>query len=401
MATLEPPRDDDEARRIEIAKRFAAVTSTLTTKALAEIEQRHPWFIELDAEHRSWITLVARAGIDGFTDWFVTNEQVTPSSIFSVAPRSILRQVSLEHTVELVRTTIDVVEHSVQEMLPEQDQAILSVAIITYSREVAFAAAHVYARAAETRGAWDARLEALLVDAIMRNEGDDIVSSRASSLGIPAQKPTCVVIGATPHSSEVELDRARHHAAELGFDVLAAIQGERLIVILTGDALDAPNAATAAVTALLDHFADGPVVVGPTTAGLATASSSARDALAGFHAAAAWPEAPRPVNSTELLPERSLSGDGRARRRLVDSLYIPLVEAGGDLLETAVAFFENSGSVEGTGRALYVHPNTVRYRLKRIREVTGYSISDSRDSYALRIAISLGRLFDPTTRPSA
>ena len=34
------------------------------------MEARHHWFRGLDAEHRSWITLVAQAGIDGFVKWF-------------------------------------------------------------------------------------------------------------------------------------------------------------------------------------------------------------------------------------------------------------------------------------------------------------------------------------------
>ena len=122
------------------------------------------------------------------------------------------------------------------------------------------------------------------------------------------------------------------------------------------------------------------------------ASSSTREALAGFRAAAAWPEAPRPVTSHDLLPERALAGDGHARRELARSLYDPLAAAGGGLLETLVTFFDQGSSVEAAARALFVHANTVRYRLRRIHEVSGYSPTDPRDAYALRLALTLGRL---------
>ena len=56
--------------RTAIAKRLSAQTAAMTTAAVTEMETRHVWFRELDAEHRSWITLVARAGIDGFVTWF-------------------------------------------------------------------------------------------------------------------------------------------------------------------------------------------------------------------------------------------------------------------------------------------------------------------------------------------
>jgi len=48
--------------------------------------------------------------------------------------------------------------------------------------------------------------------------------------------------------------------------------------------------------------------------------------------------------------------------------------------------------VEATARDLFVHANTVRYRLKRIQDATGYSPTDARDAYVLRLAITLGRL---------
>jgi len=70
-----------------------------------------------------------------------------------------------------------------------------------------------------------------------------------------------------------------------------------------------------------------------------------------------------------------------------------LRSAGGGLLETLVTFLDQGLSVEAAARALFVHANTVRYRLRRIQEVTGYSPTDPRDAYALRLALTLGRLF--------
>ena len=64
--------------------------------------------------------------------------------------------------------------------------------------------------------------------------------------------------------------------------------------------------------------------------------------------------------------------------------------AGGGLLETLVTFLDQGLSVEAAARALFVHANTVRYRLRRIHEVTGYRPTDPRDAYALRLAVTLG-----------
>ena len=58
---------------------------------------------------------------------------------------------------------------------------------------------------------------------------------------------------------------------------------------------------------------------------------------------------------------------------LRQDVYGALVRAGGELLETLDAFFAAGGVLESAARALFVHPNTVRYRLRRIGEVTGFS----------------------------
>jgi PucR C-terminal helix-turn-helix domain/GGDEF-like domain len=382
--------------RVNIAKRLAAVTGAMTTVTVAEMESRHHWFRRLDAEHRSWITLVAQAGIDGFVKWFAAPDPRVPSTadIFGSAPRELARRISLYQTVELVRTTIDVVESQIDELMPKADRPFLHAAIIQYSREVAFSAAEVYARAAELRGAWDERLEALVVDAVLRGEADDTVLSRASTLGWHATASVVVVVGPAPDlEPALALESIRHTAAIAGTDMLGAVQGDRMVVVLGGAALASEEHARVVVGKFAHLFGPGAVVIGPPVEHLMDAAASTREALAGYRAAAGWPEAPRPVAADDLLPERALSGDGHARRALARNIYDPLFAAGGGLLETLVTFLDQGLSVEAAGRSLFVHANTVRYRLRRIHEVTGYSPTDPRDAYALRLAVTLGRLF--------
>jgi sugar diacid utilization regulator len=385
--------------RANIGKRLSEVTGAMTTATIAEMESRHRWFQRLDAEHRSWITLVAQAGIDGFVRWFANPGPAGPSTsdVFGSAPRELARKISLFQTVELVRTTIDVVEAQIEEMMPKADRPILQAAIVQYSREVAFTAAEIYARAAEMRGAWDARLEALVVDAVLRGETDETVLSRASTLGWRSTAAVVVAVGPAPEAEPTHaVETIRRTAGKAGIDMLGAVQGDRMVVLLGGTDMSSPELALKTVRTFVTTFGPGPVVVGPAVDHLMDAATSTRAALSGYRAAAAWPEAPRPVGSHDLLPERALSGDGHARRALARDLYDPLVAAGGGLLETLVTFLDQGSSVEAASRALFVHANTVRYRLRRIHEVCGYSPSDPRDAYALRLALTLGRLLQPT-----
>ncbi len=374
--------------RAAIAKRLSSVTSVMNTAAMAEISALHPWFGELDAEHRSWITLLAGAGIDGFVTWFSAGEQGPTGAIFDVAPRSLMRRISLHQAVALVRTTVDTVESQIEQVVPKADRAALRDAIIRYSREVAFAAAEVYARAAEVRGSWDDRLEALVVDAVVRGEADESLVSRASTLGWQSPDHILVAMGGAPHHAS--LTEVHKLAEALGVSVLGAIQGERLVLVI-GCALENESDAIGLVARFAGHFDSGPIVVGPVVTTLVDAPVSARSAASGLRSCAAWPAAPRPVSATDLLPERALAGDGHARRHLARDIYERIANAE-DLLQTLEQFFEHGGSIEGTARALFVHPNTVRYRLRRVQEITTYAAGDPRDGFVLRLALVLGRL---------
>ena len=55
-------------------------------------------------------------------------------------------------------------------------------------------------------------------------------------------------------------------------------------------------------------------------------------------------------------------------------------------------YLEEGSSLEATSKLLFVHPNTVRYRLRRVTEVTGLVPSDGRAGFTLWVAIVLGHI---------
>ena len=147
---------------------------------------------------------------------------------------------------------------------------------------------------------------------------------------------------------------------------------------------------------LLQAFSDGPVVIGPTAPMLTAAYHSASEAISGMNAVAGWSGAPRPVLARELLPERALMGDASAIVALHTDVMRPLADAGPTLIETLEAYLDCGGAIEACARKLFVHPNTVRYRLKRITDFTGRDPTQPRDAYVLRVAATVGQLNYPT-----
>ncbi len=387
-----PATPGDGSSRERAAEALRRSTGALSSAAMSRMLTDLAWFAELPAESRSWVGQIVQAGIQGFVDWFRLDDDDawpgdTAAAVFGAAPRSMTGVITLGQTVDLVRLGIEVVESHVDEVVDPQDAPAVHAAVLRYAREVAFATAEVYARAAEARGAWDARLEALVVDSVLRAEADEAVASRASALGWAHREGVAVVLGAAPQPRIEDLfDQVRRVARGAGLDALCAVQGDRLVVIL-GGVTDTDRAAHAVVR----FFGQGPVVAGPRSDDLASAHVSARAALSGLRAAPGWPDAPRPVATDDLLPERVLAGDGHARRHLVEAVFVPLSGAKDTLIDTLTAYFGHGRSLEGAARALFVHPNTVRYRLRQVADLTGLSATDPREGLTLQLALVLGR----------
>ena len=406
MAVEERPRGSGPRVNAETVRRMERATGALGTAAITAMDQRLPWYRNMSAENRSWLGLVAQAAIAAFLDWLRHPERNRPAvtHVFGTAPRELARAVSLQHVVEMVRVIIDAVEAQVDELAAPGDEAELREAVLTYAREIAFSAALVYARTAEARGAWDARLEALVVDSLVRGETEESLHSWASALNW-SSSPVTVVVGTIgeeepkagsaqgsdgllrPAGVEPLIEELRAQARRARLDLLAGVQGNRLILVVGGS--DDP---IAAAERFAGRFGPGPVIVGPLVRDLRTASVSAQAALAALRAAPAWPDAPRPTGADDLLPERALDGDPDARAALISEVYEPLLGGGNALLDTLTTYLEQGSSLEATARLLFVHPNTVRYRLRRVAELTDYVPSAGRDGFTLWVAIALGRL---------
>jgi len=368
-----------------------------STATLKRLDETLPWYRDMPPGRRSAVGLVAQAGITSFISWFEDPKGVPwiAADVFGAAPRELLRSVSLTQTLQLIKTTVEVIEERIK-----SDDAVLREAILLYSREVAFAAADVYARAAESRGLWDARLEALVVDSILTGEYDSELPSRIAALGWNGHGEVAVLVGVAPR--QLDVDQLRRTARHLQADVLIGVQGNRLVVVVGRAIPPGEDRDESALIPFMEiarqlepNFGEGHLVLGPEVPAVVDAARSARAALAGFAVARAWRGAPRPVHADDLLPERAFAGDGLARQALIQRIYEPLRVQSTDLLTTLWSYLDNGRSLEATARELFVHPNTVRYRLKRISETIGWDATGAREALILQSALIVGSIAEP------
>ena len=83
--------------------------------------------------------------------------------------------------------------------------------------------------------------------------------------------------------------------------------------------------------------------------------------------------------------------DDDALRLYSDGLLEPIErtegEYGGELLRSLEAFIENNGNWERAARQLYCHRHTLRYRIRKIEELTGRDLSRATDRIELWLAL--------------
>jgi DNA-binding PucR family transcriptional regulator len=371
-----------------------SISGELASATLARLEETLPWYRAMPPARRAAVGAVAQTGISSFVEWYEnpTAQPWVAADVFASAPRELLRSVSLQETLQVIRVVVEVVETRVIDELPDLREAILR-----YSREIAFSAADVYARAAEARGLWDARLEALVVDSIISGENANELASRVAALGWRAQGPVAVLLGAAPASPDP--DNLRKVARKLEGDLLIGYHGNRQVAVL-GFSQPPSKPAQAFLDfakALESSYGPESLVLGVIVPSISYANRSARTAIAAAAVATAAKASARPILADDLLAERVLLGDSVAKATLLDDIYLPLANTSPDLLDTLRSYLFSGRSLEATAKALFVHPNTVRYRLKRVQELIGWDPTDAKDSFILQVAMVTGGISDVET----
>src|SRR3954468_24636202 len=109
------------------ARRVEKSAGAIATCATDRMRETLGWFGSLPADQRASVGLVVHAGVLAFAAWLRAEDRdlQMAEDVFSAAPQELAREVSLEHTVQMVRVTVDVVEEQVPALAAPGDEAAL------------------------------------------------------------------------------------------------------------------------------------------------------------------------------------------------------------------------------------------------------------------------------------
>ena len=355
--------------------------------------QELDWFDGLSADAQGWVSEVVNAGIERFLVWLNNPDEplLASNTGLGSVPTAAAHAVTLGQTVELISTGLGAIEPIAATMAAKGDEEWLLQQIARYGREIAFAAALVYARVAEQRGARTARQSSDLVDALITGRSPAAIELLASRVGFTPATPVRAAACVPTQDPQLALAEIERSARKLDRHVVTALHEGLIVAVWATRAREHPL--TVARQLFGPHASA--VVAGPVESIIA-AGPALRRAIAGLAARPARPRTREVLEASDLLSERALIGELAAQDELVDRCFVRLRDSGTGLLETVDVMFDNHGVLEQAAKALPVHVNTLRYRLDRIAEFTGFDLRDSRGAFAIFTGVSLGRMRDAT-----
>jgi DNA-binding PucR family transcriptional regulator len=221
--------------------------------------------------------------------------------------------------------------------------------------------------------------------------GADVdVGAIARELGITADG-RAAVIGFRSVGTPVPTDVIALSASAFRADAQVASTGERVYVLLPKTASSVSSWVRGVVAALRRELGlTLRAVIAAPLAGLAGVAAARAEVDRVFDSAERHPGAIGQVTSlaeartTVLLDE--IVSQVAGQPRLVDPRVRQLREQDPMLADTLQAYLDGFGDIAAVAKRLHVHPNTVRYRVRRVEKLLSTSLDDPDD----RLVLALG-----------
>jgi PucR family transcriptional regulator, purine catabolism regulatory protein len=218
---------------------------------------------------------------------------------------------------------------------------------------------------------------------------------RLRPFGVGEQAAVLVFGLPEPAGAEEALERT---LSEAGVQGLVATRDELLCAIVDGSAGD-PLELAARVRAVLAEEHGAVRAAGSRVADTGGLRRSFHEARYALEATSMLDGAGPEVASWQDLGALQFLfsvQDDEALRLYTDSVLGPIEsgegEYGGELLRSLEAFVEHNGQWERAARELFCHRHTLRYRIRRVEQLTGRDLSSARDRIEFWLALKAREL---------
>lgn len=231
-----------------------------------------------------------------------------------------------------------------------------------------------------------------LVDELLTGADEESALRRARALSYDLESPHRVVVietGAGGVDEDGLLHAVRRVARRNEVGTLLTWRGSQIVLLAARDT-DWDQLRRA----ILDEMNSGSCRIGVGEACVSVAdfpkSLMQADTALRIQKATGWEERAvcyEDLGVFQLLAEIS---DPQVTKAYVDRWLAPLLEydekRNVGLVSTISRYFDCGGNYDATAASLFIHRSTLKYRLRRIRELTGYDLNDPETRFNLQFA---------------
>lgn len=241
------------------------------------------------------------------------------------------------------------------------------------------------------------RLGRDLVDELVSGMDGATAGVRTEALGYDISGPQHVIVAQwqPPRTDDTVVVALRRTLRELRSSAIVSRRSDMAIAVVRGDPLGAEVHSVLAKTL---RSATGAVGIGGPSLDVAQIPRSFSEALHALHIRAGSIDRYGVTRFDQLGIYRLLgtAGGEPDLPGYVDEWLGTLQRAddsrGSDLVQTLAQYLDHGGNYDSTAESLTIHRSTLRYRLKSIRQITGFDLADPDTRLNLHVATRAWRL---------
>ncbi|MFC9772504.1 MULTISPECIES: PucR family transcriptional regulator [unclassified Pseudarthrobacter] len=236
-----------------------------------------------------------------------------------------------------------------------------------------------------------------LVYELVSGMDEDAAAARAGALGYDIRGPHHVVVAQwqPPRTDDTVVIALRRALRELQIPALVSRRADIALAVVAGDPLDTELFTVVARTL---RSATGAVGIGGPSRDVTQLPRSYAEAMRALHISV---HSIDPYGSTRYdqlgiyrildMPGSEIDLSGYVAEWL-GALQYNDSRRGSDLVHTLAQYLDHGGNYDDTADSLAIHRSTLRYRLKSIRQITGFDLADPEIRLNLHVATRAWRL---------
>ncbi|SDI27524.1 PucR C-terminal helix-turn-helix domain-containing protein [Arthrobacter subterraneus] len=236
-----------------------------------------------------------------------------------------------------------------------------------------------------------------LVDELVSGMDEETAAVRAGALGYDITGPQHVIAAQwqPPRTGDSVVVALRRTLRELHAPALVSRRSDITLAVVTGEPLDAELFTVAARTL---RSATGAVGIGGPSRDVAQLPRSFAEALRALQVRVHSVEPYGLTRYDQLGIYRILGMPGSETdlssyvEEWLGALQSNDARRGSELVHTLAQYLDHGGNYDDTAYSLAIHRSTLRYRLKCIRQITGFELGDPETRLNLHVATRAWRL---------